>query len=407
MLVRVLLTAWLKHKNAIAVVYRANNINTYLQKINIMTILIPCATGVEAVVKRQLYMLGYGDCPALNGRIVVQNCTWRDVARLNVFLRSGERVLIRLATFPATTFDMLFEGIVKINWGDIVDKNGRVVVVTKSVGSKLFAHHSIQGIGKKAIVSVLQQKYGLCVESGAEYKVELDITNDVVSVNLDTTGVGLHKRGYRTLNYTAPLRETTAAALIDLSVWNPDKMFTDLFCGSGTLPIEAAMKALKIAPGMDRDFAFMQWDCVDDDAYDLALEEANDIRVDRPLSIVGGDINPKAIEIANFHARQAGVDKYVKFNLRNANEFITKSAYGVNISNPPYGERIGNMAEVKQIAKDMGTLYRKLDKWNFYFLSPYQDFERDFGRRADKKRYFYNADIKCSYYTFNGPKPNR
>ena len=370
-----------------------------------MTILIPCATGVEAVVKRQLYMLGYGDCPALNGRIVVENCSWKDVARLNVFLRSGERVLIRLATFQATTFDMLFEGIAKIHWEDIIDKNGKVVVITKSVGSKLFAHHSIQAIGKKAIVSVLQQKYGLIVESGAEYKVELDITNDVVSVNLDTTGVGLHKRGYRTLNYTAPLRETTASALIDLSVWNPDKMFTDLFCGSGTLPIEAAMKALKIAPGMDRDFAFMQWDCVDDDAYDLALEEAKDIRVDRPLSIIGGDINPKAIEIANFHAKQAGVDKYVKFNLRNANEFITKSSYGVNISNPPYGERIGSMEEVKQIAKDMGKLYRKLDKWNFYFLSPYQDFERDFGRRADKKRYFYNADIKCSFYTFNGPKP--
>ena len=370
-----------------------------------MTLLIPCATGVEAVVKRQLYMLGYGDCPALNGRIVVENCTWKDVARLNVFLRSGERVLVRLATFAATTFDMLFEGIAKIHWEDIIDKNGKVIVVTKSIGSKLFAHHSIQAIGKKSIVSVLQQKYGLVVESGAEYKVELDITNDVVSVNLDTTGAGLHKRGYRTLNYTAPLRETTAAALIDLSVWNPDKMFTDLFCGSGTLPIEAAMKALKIAPGMDRDFSFMQWGCVDDDAYDLALEEANDIRVDRPLSIVGGDINPKAIEIANVHAKQAGVDKYVKFNLRNANEFVTKSSFGVNISNPPYGERIGSMDEVKQIAKDMGKLYRKLDKWNFYFLSPYQDFERDFGRRADKKRYFYNADIKCSYYTFNGPKP--
>ena len=372
-----------------------------------MTILIPCATGVEAVVKRQLYMLGYGDCPAISGRIVVENCSWKDVARLNVFLRSGERVLIRLATFQATTFDMLFEGIAKIHWEDIIDKNGKVVVITKSVGSQLFAHHSIQAIGKKAIVSVLQQKYGLIVESGAEYKVELDITNDVVSVNLDTTGIGLHKRGYRTLNYTAPLRETTASALIDLSVWNPDKMFTDLFCGSGTLPIEAAMKALKIAPGMDRDFAFMQWDCVDDDAYDLALEEANDIRVDRPLSIIGGDINPKAIEIANFHAKQAGVDKYVKFNLRNANEFVTKSSYGVNISNPPYGERIGSMEEVKQIAKDMGKLYRKLDKWNFYFLSPYQDFERDFGRRADKKRYFYNADIKCSFYTFNGPKPTK
>ncbi len=372
-----------------------------------MTILIPVATGVEAVVKRQLNLLGYGDCPALNGRLVVQNCGWKDVARLNVFLRSGERVLIQLATFPATTFDMLFEGVSQIPWADLIDRDGKIIVVTKSINSQLFAHHSIQAIGKKAVVSVLQKAYGLIVESGAEYKIELDITDDMVSVNLDTTGVGLHKRGYRTLNYTAPLRETSASALIDLSVWNPDKMFSDLFCGSGTLPIEAAMKALKIAPGANRDFSFMKWDCVDDDAYDLAIEEANDIRVDRPLNIVGGDINPKAIEIANFHAKQAGVDKYVKFNLRPANEFVTKQSYGVNISNPPYGERIGNIAEVKQIAKDMGKLYRRLDKWNFYFLTPYQDFERDFGRRADKKRFLYNADIKCSYYTFNGPKPQK
>ena len=370
-----------------------------------MKLLIPAATGIEAVVKRQLNTLGYADTRAINGRVIVPDCSWSDVARLNMFLRSGERVLIQLAEFPANDFDELYEGVAGVNWAEFVSRDGRVVVVTKAVNSKLFAHHSIQSVGKKAIVTVLQQKYGTLIESGEEYKVELDITNDVCSVNLDTTGVGLHKRGYRTLPYDAPLKETTAAALIDLSVWNPDKTFTDLFCGSGTLPIEAALKALKIAPGLNRKFAYQEWGCVDGKAYELALKEAKDIRVERPLSIIGGDVNPKAIGIANFHAKQAGVDKYIKFNLRSAQEFVSNASYGVNISNPPYGERLGDVEQAREIARDMGKLYKTLDKWNFYFLSPVETFERDFGRRADKKRYIFNAGIRCSYYSFNGPKP--
>ena len=372
-----------------------------------MKILIPTANGIEAVVKRQLNMLGYPDTRAINGRIAVNGCSWLDVARLNMFLRSGERVLIQLAEFTARDFDELYEGVAKVDWCDLVSREGRVVVITKSVNSKLFAHHSIQAVGKKAIVAVLQQKYGTLVENGEEYKVELDITNDICSVNLDTTGVGLHKRGYRTKPYDAPLKETTAAALIDLSVWNPDKTFTDLFCGSGTLPIEAALKGLKIAPGLNRKFAYQDWACVEQGAYERALQEARDIRVERPLQIIGGDVNPKAIDIATFHAQQAGVDKYIKFNVRSAQEFVSRSSYGVNISNPPYGERLGDVETARLIARDMGKLYTTLDKWNFYFLSPVESFERDFGRRADKKRYVYNAGIKCSFYTFNGPKPTK
>ncbi|MCM1194800.1 MAG: class I SAM-dependent RNA methyltransferase [Corallococcus sp.] len=365
-----------------------------------MKLLIPVASGIEAVVKRQLTLLGYPDTKAINGRIVSDNCDWLDVARLNMFLRSGERVLINLAEFSATTFDELFEGVHSVDWEEIVDKNGRVVVVTKTVNSKLFAHHSVQSVGKKAIVSRLQQKYGTLYEDGSEYRVELDITDDVCRVNLDTSGVGLHKRGYRTLAYSAPLKETTASALIDLSVWNPDKAFSDIFCGSGTLPIEAAMKALKIAPGLNRTFAYQQWSCVDGSAYKTALDEAKQIRVDRPLDIIGADISDEAVSIANYHAKQAGVDKYVKFNIRAAQAFKSNSSYGVNISNPPYGERLSDLNEVRQTAKDMGKLFRTLDNWNFYFLSPYRDFERDFSRRADKKRYLFNAGIKCSYYSF-------
>lgn len=373
-----------------------------------MKILVPSAAGIEAVVKRQLALLGYQNTRAINGRVELNNCGWLDVARLNLFLRSGERVLVCLGVFPVATFDELFDAISSIRWQDFVEKDEKVTVVTKSVRSVLSAHHSIQAVGKKAIVSQLAKTYGSLCETGAEHRVELDLTDNILSVNMDATGsAGLHKRGYRTLPYSAPLKETTAAALVDLSVWNPDKMFTDLFCGSGTLPIEAALKALKIAPGLNRTFDFQQWKCVDPSAYKPAFEEARDIRIDRPLNIVGADINPKAVEIASFHAKQAGVEKYIKFNLRAAEDFISRQSYGVNISNPPYGERLGDIAEARRIAKNMGKLYRTLNCWNFYFLSPSQDFERDFGRRADKKRYIFNAGIKCSYYTFNGPKPNK
>ena len=370
-----------------------------------MNLLVPSAVGIEAVVKRQLYALGYPDTRAINGRVELNGCNWKDVARLNMFLRSGERVLVRLARFEAADFDALFDGLSAIDWCDWIDREGRVTVVTKSVDSKLFAHHSIQSVGKKAIVNVLQRKYGALAETGADYRVELDITRDVCSVNLDTTGVGLHKRGYRTLPYDAPLKETTAAALIDLTVWNPDKTFADLFCGSGTLPIEAAMKALNIAPGLNRTFAYENWACADSSARTIAQEEARDLQKERKLEILGGDVSQRALEIAQFHAKQAKVDKYVKFSLLRAQDFASNASYGVNVSNPPYGERLGDVETARNLACDMGKLYRTLDKWNFYFLSPVEDFERLFGRRADKKRYIYNAGIKCSFYSFNGPKP--
>ena len=374
-----------------------------------MKLLIPTATGIEAVVERQLYMLGYRNAKAHFGRVAVEDCDWTDVARLNMFLRSGERVLVCLATFRAENFDELFDGVRNIAWQDYLTPDSRVTVITKTVNSKLFAHNAIQSIGKKAIVAAVTPHFGGLTEGGEEYVVELALRDDIVSVNLDTSGMGLHKRGYRPLTYTAPLKETTAAALIDLSVWNPDKMFTDLFCGSGTLCIEAALKALKIAPGLNRTFAYRNWACVPQTAYERALEEAHDMRVDRQVNIVGGDINPKAIELAQKCASGAGVADYVKFNLRNATDFVTRSSYGVNISNPPYGERLGDLKEVAETTKAMGKLYKTLDNWNFYFLSPYDNFERDFGRRADKKRYIFNAGIKCSYYAFNGlpPKQNK
>ena len=371
-----------------------------------MKLLIPSASGIEAVVKRQLDKLGYPDTKADNGRIVVNDCAWEDVATLNVWLRSGERVLISVASFPAENFDQLYDGIKSIFWKSYLAKDSRVTVITKTVKSKLFAHNAIQSIGKKAIVDAMQQAFGTTPsETGAETIVEIALFEDVATINLDTTGVGLHKRGYRTLNYSAPLKETTAAGLIDLSVWHGDKVFSDVFCGSGTLPIEAALKALNIAPGLNRNFAYQQWKCVPEGIHEETVEMAKSMRKQRDLEIFASDINEKAISITKYHAQKAGVAKYINFSVADAKTFYSPASYGVNISNPPYGERIGDEKEVIELAKAMGKVYKKLDNWNFYFLTPLQSFERCFGKKADKKRKLYNAGIECSYYSFNGAKP--
>ncbi len=369
------------------------------------TLLIPAATGLEAVVKRQLAELGYGETKAINGRVRVDNCGWKDVARLNMFLRSGERVLINAAEFCARDFDELFEGVRNVRWDRFLTKDSAFTVVTKTVQSRLTAHHSIQSVGKKAVAVALAEKFGSLPETGAETVIELAIFQDTVSVNIDTTGTGLHKRGYRTLAYTAPLKETTAAALIDLSVWNPDKTFSDIFCGSGTLPIECALKALNIAPGINRRFAYCGWKCVPSGTFEDSVSEARDKIRRRPTEIIASDISPDALSIAKFHAKKAGVESYIKFSCADAARFADRSSYGVNISNPPYGERLGSKDELFGTAEIAGEAYRRLDKWNFYILSPFQEFERAFGRRADKKRYIFNAGIKCTYYSFNGPKP--
>ena len=371
-----------------------------------MKLLIPSASGLEAVVKRQLDKLGYPDTKAINGRIAVEDCAWQDVANLNVWLRSGERVLISVASFPAENFDQLYDGIKAIFWKSYLAKDSRVTVITKTVKSKLFAHNAIQSIGKKAIVDAMTQAFGVTpAETGAETVVEIALYEDVATINLDTTGVGLHKRGYRTLNYSAPLKETTAAALLDLSVWHGDKVFSDVFCGSGTLPIEAAIKALNIAPGLNREFAYQKWACVPEGTHEETVALARSMQKDRPLQIYASDVNEKAISIAKYHAQKAGVSKHITFAVADAKDFYNGASYGVNISNPPYGERLGDEQQVVDLAKAMGKVYKRLDNWNFYFLSPFQGFERCFGKKADKKRKIYNAGIECSFYSFNGAKP--
>lgn len=369
-----------------------------------MKLLIPSAYGLEAVVKRQLERIGYPDTRSVNGRVELEG-DWSDVARLNLFLRSGERVLIQLSSFKAETFDELFDGVRSINWEDYLSPHARILMDGKSVKSKLGAIKATGGVAKKAIISRMIDKKRLkskfLDESGERYKVGISLLEDECSVTIDTSGEGLHKRGYRSKAYTAPLKETTAAGLIDLSYYFPDKQFADVFCGSGTLPIEAALKTRNIAPGINRDFDFENWRCAQKGVMAAAKEEALDVMErGRTPRIYASDISENAISIAKYHAARAGVEKDIEFHVADMRAFSSEERYGVMISNPPYGERLSDAEEVKVLYRDLGKTFRALPDWNGYFLTGFPDFERWFGKSAPKKRKLYNANIECCFYSY-------
>ena len=378
-----------------------------------MKLLIPVASGLEQITKRQLFSLGFERAPADNGRIEVDG-GWQDVARLNVFLRSGERVLIVLARFTATTFDELFDGVYNIPWEDWLTVDSQILMDGKSVQSALAAIKVSGGVAKKAIIRRLSDKLRgsrqTFSETGARSIVGVSVFKDEVTVTLDTSGDGLHKRGYRSLAYSAPLKDTLAAALIDSTFYNPEKdeekPFADPFCGSGTLPIEAAMKGLRIAPGLNRDFDFTRWKCADKGVLALAKEEAKtQIKPTANLQIFASDINPKAISIAKYHAKQAGVERYIRFSVADATKFTSTQKYGVLLSNPPYGERLGDEKEVRALMGAFGKAFRNLPDWNAYILTSLPDFERYFGKRADKKKKLFNANLTCGFYSYFGKPP--
>ena len=378
-----------------------------------MKLLIPVPSGIEQITKRQLFSLGYEKAPADNGRIEVEG-DWQDIARLNVLLRSGERVLIVLDKFKATTFDELFEGIYAIPWENWLTIDSKILMDGKSVQSTLAAIKVSGGVAKKAIIQRLADKIRTgrktFAENGARSIVGVSIYKDEVTVTLDTSGEGLHKRGYRSLAYSAPLKETLASALIDSTFYNPDrdieKPFADIFCGSGTLPIEAAMKALHIAPGLNRGFDFTAWSCCPKGILELAKQEAKDKenRNAKPV-IFASDISDKAISIAKYHARQAGVEKNIRFSIADATKFKSDLKYGVLLSNPPYGERLGDEKEVRQLMNGVGKAFRSLPDWNAYILTALPDFERYFGKTADKKKKLFNANLVCGFYSYYGKPP--
>ena len=380
-----------------------------------MKLLIPVASGLEQITKRQLFSLGFDRAPADNGRIEVEG-DWQDIARLNVLLRSGERVLIVLDKFRATTFDELYEGVYNIPWENWLHVDSKILMDGKSVQSQLAAIKVSGGVAKKAIIRRLSDKIRsnrkTFSETGARSIVGISAYKDEITVTLDTSGDGLYKRGYRSLAYSAPLKETLAAALIDSTFYNPDrdeeKPFADLFCGSGTLPIEAAMKGLHIAPGLGRNFDFTSWACAPSGILERAKQEAKDNeKHGAKLQIFASDINPEAISIAKYHAKRAGVDKYIRFSVMDARKFSCEQKYGVLLSNPPYGERLSEEKEVRDLMKGLGKTFRSLPDWNAYILTSLPEFERHFGKNADKKKKLFNANLVCGFYSYFGKPPKQ
>ena len=370
----------------------------------------PCHFGLEAVLKRELTDLGLVIDRVEDGRVFFSGDALLSCARANIFLRTAERVLLLVGEFKAYTFDELFEKTKALPWEEYVPKDGRFwVTKATSVNSKLFSPSDIQSIMKKAMVERMKSSYGLTwfPETGDPYPVRVAINKDTVTVGLDTSGDSLHKRGYRKFTAKAPITETLASALIMLTPWRGDRILVDPFCGSGTFPIEAAMIAAGIAPGVNREFTANAWKhlfpkkCWYEAADEAMSLENHDIETD----IQGYDIDGEVLKAARENARLAGVEEMIHFQRRPVAELSHPKKYGFIITNPPYGERIAEKEELPEIYRTLGERYRELDSWSCYMITAYEDAEKDFGRKADKNRKIYNGMMKTRFYSFLGPKP--
>jgi len=372
--------------------------------------LIATATfGLEAVVAREVRQLGYEDVQVEDGRVTF-SADEKAICRANLWLRSADRVLVKVGSFKATTFEELFQQTKALPWPDWLPSHARFPVTGKSVKSKLFSVPDCQAIVKKAIVEKMKQKYRVewFEEDGPLFTVEVGLLKDMATLTIDTSGPGLHKRGYRKLTGEAPLKETLAAAMINLAHWFHDRILMDPLCGSGTIPIEAAMIGLNIAPGIKRVFASEAWPAVPQALWQEAREEAMSLVLsDRILRIIGTDIDDKALSMARYHARAAGVENQIHFQRMPISEVRTKSKYGYIICNPPYGERLGEIKQAETLYREMGSIFGCLDTWSYYVLTSHTGFEQIFGRQADKRRKLYNGRIECQYYQFFGPRPPR
>lgn len=363
--------------------------------------------GLEAIVKRELEDLGYKDLKVSDGKVELEGEAG-DIAILNMHLRCAERVLIKYGEFKATTFDELFEKTKALPWEKLIPVEGEFPVNGKSLKSKLFSISDCQAIVKKAIVNRLSEKYKIdwFEETGALYKIEVSMFKDIATITVDTSGEGLHKRGYRGRAGDAPIKETLAAAMVKLSYWNPSRQLYDPFCGSGTILIEAAMIGRNIAPGIDREFVSQKWEVVGEDIYKKIRREAmNSIKNDVELDLMGSDIDKWAIERAKDNAENIGVFDDIRFFVKDMRAVKLKDDYGVIITNPPYGERMGELKEIELLYKDFGTKMRQLKTWSIYILTSYEKFETLYKKKASRKRKLYNGRIKVDYYQFYGPRP--
>lgn len=373
-----------------------------------LKISVSSASGIEAITKRELKSLGYGDIPSYNGRMNFIG-KMLDIARCNMFLRTANRVRIILAEFKAETFDELFDKVYALDFKEILPFDANVAVEAKSVKSKLFALSAIQSVVKKAIVKKMTGYYGTQTmpESGERYSFELSLVEDTATLSLDTSGDGLHKRGYRQKVWIAPMRETMAAAIILNSFYRADRVLIDPFCGSGTIPIEAALIATNTAPGINRNFAFEKFHNAPD-VLSRVRQEAEDKAVrDISLRIYGYDIDARAIKLSYEHAERAGVKNLVHFEKRDMRDVTSRYAHGIIITNPPYGERLSGGEELKNLYRDFGEMFRSLDEWSAYVVGTTPAFEKYFGQKADKKRKLYNSEIECTLYQFFGSPPKK
>ena len=372
-------------------------------------LVVPCHFGLEAVLKREIYDLGYEIGRVEDGRITFTGDE-EAICRANIFLRTAERVLIQVGRFHAETFEELFQGIKALPWENYIPENGKFwVKKASSIKSKLFSPSDIQSIAKKAMVERLKQQYHKewFPEDGAPYPVRIFLLKDEVMVTLDTSGDSLHKRGYRTLTSKAPLTETLAASLLMLTPWRPDRILVDPFCGSGTFPIEAAMIAANIAPGLNRNFLCEDWKNLISRKYWYQVkEEAQDIMdLNVQTDIQGYDLDGTIVKYARENAVRAGVDKLIHFQQRDVKDLSHPKKYGFIITNPPYGERLEEKENLPALYETIGARYKELDSWSMYLITAYKDAERYIGREADKNRKIYNGMMKTYFYQFMGPKP--
>ncbi len=364
--------------------------------------------GLEAIVRRELEGLGFNDFKVENGRVNFK-AKLEDIPRANLWLRVADRVLLKMGEYKVLSFAELYDKTFQLPWDEIIPENGNFIVEGKSVKSKLYSISDSQSIVEKAIVDKLKTKYKDVMwfkKDGPRYRVEVSILKDIASLTIDTSGAGLHKRGYRTRQVSAPIKETLAAAMILLSYWNKDRVLFDPFCGSGTIPIEAAMIGRNIAPGLDREFDFENWDIIDKENWKQVKKDAFEaIDYKSNLDILACDIDVRAVDAAIENAENLGLEDDIVFLTKDFRNMTLKNEYGVVITNPPYGERIGEDREVEKLYKDLGEKFKELDTWSVYTITSHKGFEKIYGKKADRKRKLYNGRIEVDYYQYYGPRP--
>lgn len=371
-----------------------------------VTLIATSAMGLESIVANEVRQLGY-DPKVENGKIMFQ-APLSAISRCNLWLRVADRIKLVIGEYKVETFDELFEKTKKLPWENYIPEDGQFPVTGKSHKSTLFSVSDCQAIVKKAIVDRLKLKHGIAnqmPETGAMYKVEVAILKDIATLTIDTTGVGLHKRGYRIGQGEAPLKETLAAALIMLTNWKADDLLIDPFCGSGTIPIEAALIGQNIAPGFNRAFVSENWRMLKQKYWDDALDEAEQLaNYDQPLQIIGSDINHQMIEVSKNNALEAGLSDLITFKQMQLSDVTIKEKNGYLIGNPPYGERIKDADYVAHLYQTLGNVMREHESWSVYILTAYKQFEKEYGKQATKKRKLFNGFIETNYYQYFGKK---